>query len=502
MKKILVIDDNQLNLELILILLNLDFPDYHVYLSQSGSDGIEIAKQEMPDTILLDIMMPEMDGFEVCNILKNNELTNHIPILLVSALTEKNYHIEGLNAGADAFISKPINREELKAQVNVMLRIKYAEDMLRNRNKNLEFLIKKKTTEFDTIEDRYLKISEYALEYFWEVDIKGLFTYVSTGISRILGYFPIEIVGEKSLFDFCEYNESTESKVFLTDVFLVRDNFIENEILCLNKNGEKVWMTISGFPILDSNNKFAGYIGVNHDITRRKLAEDANRAHLTKINEYQKKLKNLNYELTIAEEKERRKIAEYLHDGLGQTISIASIKLSSIVRKELTPATNKTLEESTELLRLAISESRTLVYDLSPPILYELGLIAAINWKLEQIEKEYNITTIFKSEENSIKLQTDMKILIYRMVCELLNNTIKHAKADKITVELKNNASSTIIAVTDNGKGFDLRDGIALFELGGFGLFSIKERLDALQGSMEIDSKRFKGAKITLTVPI
>ena len=502
MKKILVIDDNEINLEFILTLLNADFPDYQVFLAQSGIEGIEIAKQELPDTILLDIMMPEMDGFEVCTILKSNQSTTHIPILLVSALSDMSDHVKGLNAGADAFISKPIDRTEFKAQVNVMLRIKYAEDMLRNRNKNLEYLIKKKTIEFDTIEDRYLKISEYALEYFWEVDKNGLFTYVSSGITRILGFFPIEIVGEKSLFDFCEFHVIKESKEFLTDVFFIRENFIGNEILCLNKNGEKVWMTISGFPILDSTNNFAGYIGVNHDITRRKLAEDANRAHLAKINEYQKKLKTLNYQLTIAEEKERRKIAEYLHDGLGQTISIAAIKISSIARKELTPATNRTLEESTELLRLAISESRTLVYDLSPPILYELGLIAAINWKLEQIEKEFNIATIFKSDEDSIKLKTDMKILIYRMVCELLNNAIKHAKADKIIVELKKNATITIITVTDNGNGFDLREGIALSELGGFGLFSIKERLDALQGFMEIDSKQFKGAKITLTVPI
>ena len=501
MKKILVIDDNQINLELILKLLNRDFPDYQVFLSQSGREGIEIAKQEKPDTILLDIMMPEMDGFEVCTILKNNELTTHIPILLVSALTEKSFHIKGLNAGADAFISKPIDRSELKAQVNVMLRIKYAEDMLRNRNKNLEFLIKKKTTEFDTIEDRYLKISEYALEYFWEVDKKGLFTYVSTGITRILGFFPLEIVGEKSLFNFCEFHENAESKEFLTDIFFVRENFLGNEILCLNKNGKKVWLTISGFPIVDGNNNFAGYIGVNHDITRRKLAEDANREHLAKINEYQKKLKKLNYELTIAEEKERRKIAEYLHDGLGQTISIAAIKLSSITRKELTPATNKTLEESTELLHLAISESRTLVYDLSPPILYELGLVAAINWKLEQIEKEFNITTVFRSEENSVQLKTDMKILIYRMICELLNNTIKHAKADLIIVELRKNSKSATITVIDNGKGFDLSHGITLSKLGGFGLFSINERLDALQGSMEIDTEHSKGAKIIITVP-
>jgi PAS domain S-box-containing protein len=502
MKKILVIDDNPVNLRLISVILTLDFLDYHVFLSQSGIEGIEIAKKELPDTILLDILMPGMDGFEVCHILKSNESTRHIPILLVSAVGEMSYRIKGLNAGADAFISKPIDRAELNAQVNVMLRIKFAEDILRNRNENLEILIKKQTAEFDSIEYRYQKVSEYALEYFWEIDQNGRFTYVSPVVVRILGYSPDEITGKKSLFDFCSFNENTKSKELLGSIFAQRENFSGNEVLCSHKNGNKIWLTISGFPFFDGNNSFAGYIGVNHDITRRKMAEEANKEQLEKINEYQKKLKNLYFELTIAEEKERRKIAEYLHDGLGQTISIASIKLSSIARGELSPAVKKTIEESAELLRNAINESRTLVYDLSPPILYELGLIAAIKWKLDQIEKKFSVITDFRFEENSITLETDIKILIFRMICELLNNAIKHAHADLITVEIVNNSQNIVISVIDNGKGFDLSRGITLSELSGFGLFIINERLDALQGSMQIDSEPSKGSKITIIVPI
>jgi len=501
-KKILVIDDNRLILKLIFVILNIDFPDYQVMLSQSGIEGIEIAQRELPDTILLDILMPEMDGYEVCNILKNNESTRHIPILLVSTLSEMSYRIKGLNAGADAFISKPFDRAELKAQINVMLRIKFAEDLLRKRNENLEILIKMQTAEFQNIEERYLKVSGYALEYFWEVDQSGQFTYVSPVIVKILGFDSEEIVGLKSLFDFCSYNGNTETKELLADIFARRENFTENEILCSHKNGEKVWLTISGFPILDGNNNFAGYIGVNHDITRRREAEEANKKHLEKINEYQKKLKNLYYELTVAEEKERRKIAEYLHDGLGQTISIASIKLSSIARGELPPAVKKTLEESSELLREAIGETRELVYDLSPPILYELGLIAAIKWKLEQVEKKFGVVTVFQSYENSIGLVTDIKVLLFRIVCELLNNAIKHSGADLIKVEIQKNLKNITIMVIDDGNGFDFSQGMNLSDLGGFGLFSIKERLDSLQGSLLIKSQPSKGTEIIATVPI
>jgi DNA-binding response OmpR family regulator len=128
--KILAIDDNLDNLKYISEILKVDFPNYQVFLSQSGIEGIQIAKRELPDTILLDILMPIMDGFEVCNILKRNKSTQHIPVVFLSALNEMSSRIKGLNTGADAYISKPFNRAEFKAQVNVMLRIKFAEDLL------------------------------------------------------------------------------------------------------------------------------------------------------------------------------------------------------------------------------------------------------------------------------------------------------------------------------------------------------------------------------------
>jgi PAS domain S-box-containing protein len=502
MKKILAIDDNDINLRYISAVLTMDFPDYRIFLSQSGTDGIEIAKRELPDIILLDIQMPDINGFDVCEILKKHPSTEHIPIVFLSALGEMDYRIKGLNIGADAFITKPFNRIELKAQVNVMLRIKHAEDKLRKQNDNLETIINQQTAEFFSIEDRYLKISEYALEYFWEVDSEGTFNYVSAGVFGILGFESDEIVGFNSIFDFNKNEEDQEYVNLMKNIFTNRENFTGNEFPFLHKNGEKVWLSISALPHFGKNKEFTGYIGVNHNISRRKLAEETNLKNQERIIEYQKKLKNLYFELTIAEEKERRNIAEYLHDGLGQTISIAAIKLSSIANRSITPDIGKTIEESIELLRNAINESRMLVYDLCPPILYELGLVAAIKWKLEQIKQKNSVETVLKSEEKPLKVNIDIETLVFRMVCELLNNSIKHAEASLISVEIKKDINNLMITVSDNGKGFVFTQSKNLSELHGFGLFSIKERLDLLQGSMEIDSKITQGAKIVLTIPI
>ena len=129
MRKVLAIDDQSNNLKLIKTVLNKYIPDCQVITAVSGKEGIKIAIEESPDTILLDIVMPEMDGFAVCTILKENKATLDIPIIFISAIIkDSDSIIKGLEIGADAFITKPINPAELSAQVKVMLRIKKAED--------------------------------------------------------------------------------------------------------------------------------------------------------------------------------------------------------------------------------------------------------------------------------------------------------------------------------------------------------------------------------------
>ncbi|MBW1759431.1 MAG: response regulator, partial [Deltaproteobacteria bacterium] len=130
--KILAIDDKQDNLTAISALLKALIPECSIITAQSGVEGIEKAKTKLPDTILLDIKMPGMDGFEVCRRLKADESTKYIPVILLTAIkTDSADRIKGLEIGADAFIAKPIDEAELVAQVKVGLRIKIIENYLR-----------------------------------------------------------------------------------------------------------------------------------------------------------------------------------------------------------------------------------------------------------------------------------------------------------------------------------------------------------------------------------
>ncbi len=146
MQKILVIDDKMDNLVTLSALLKNLMPGRAVITAQSGMEGIEKARAELPDVILLDVKMPDMDGFETCRRLMSDESTKHIPMIMITAIkTDRQSRIKGMDIGANAFLAKPIDQYELVSQVNVALRIKKAEDALREERNSLERKIQEKT---------------------------------------------------------------------------------------------------------------------------------------------------------------------------------------------------------------------------------------------------------------------------------------------------------------------------------------------------------------------
>jgi PAS domain S-box-containing protein len=148
MKKLLAIDDQNDNLVTISAVVNTYLSDCKILTSLSGIKGIELARKELPDVILLDIIMPLMNGYETCRLLKEDELTKHIPIIMITAIKiDAKSRIKALSIGADAFLSKPIDPVELSAQVKVMLRIKGAEDKLRAEKGILKQLVDERTIE-------------------------------------------------------------------------------------------------------------------------------------------------------------------------------------------------------------------------------------------------------------------------------------------------------------------------------------------------------------------
>ena len=152
------------------------------------------------------------------------------------------------------------------------------------------------------------------------------------------------------------------------------------------------------------------------------------------------------------------------------------------------------------LINKAIEESRRLTYDLSPPILYELGLLPAIQWKLEQFEKDFNIKTNLVVENKRTQLSKENNIFLYRTIGELLANTYKHAEATKVTIEQATKNGMYYISVEDDGVGIDKSLAKPVSKEGGFGLLSIEERIEGLNGTFNISALE-KGTKAEIEIP-
>jgi two-component system, cell cycle sensor histidine kinase and response regulator CckA len=203
MPKLLIIDDQKDNLISIKALLKVYMPECIVYTSESGSEGIALANRNFPDVILLDIIMPVMDGYEVCRVLNQSDVTKHIPIIMLTAIkTDSESRSMGLNAGADAFLSKPVEPNELVAQINVMLRLKRVEDKLRSENEDLELIVRERTQELWESKEYYLTIFENtgAATIIYQNDN----TIISANkmFFELSGYTKKEIIGKKQWTDF------------------------------------------------------------------------------------------------------------------------------------------------------------------------------------------------------------------------------------------------------------------------------------------------------------
>ncbi|MCF8298207.1 MAG: response regulator, partial [Saprospiraceae bacterium] len=197
MKTILAIDDQKDNLTTIAAVIKTNLPNCEVLTALSGKEGIEIARKEQPDTILLDIIMPVMDGFEVCTKLKEDELTKHIPVIMLTAIkTDAKSRVKGLDIGADAFLAKPIDSVELSAQVNVMLRIKEAEDKLREEKLNLEELVEKKTKGLIESEFKFRNIIQQSDDGISITDEEGKLIEWNKSLEKITGIKEKDVLGK------------------------------------------------------------------------------------------------------------------------------------------------------------------------------------------------------------------------------------------------------------------------------------------------------------------
>jgi PAS domain S-box-containing protein len=239
----------------------------------------------------------------------------------------------------------------------------------------------------------------------------------------------------------------------------------------------------------DPKRSVCGVIGIAQDVTERRRSE-------REVATHHDRLRSMAGEIVFSEERLRRTLAAELHNGLGQDIALAKMKLS-MLRSSASIELHDPLSGIEQLVECADRSLRSITFQISPPSLHDLGLVAALEWLGEDIGKKYGIAVRVEDDGSPAIADERIRVILFRAVRELLINTATHAHVSDVSVKLARQDGLMRITVADAGAGFDTTN----VDGRGYGLFGIREQLKHVDWNVAVVSAPGQGTTVTLTAP-
>jgi PAS domain S-box-containing protein len=356
-------------------------------------------------------------------------------------------------------------------------------------------------------EENYRNIVETATEAIVIVDAEARIVFVNDRWSEMFGYSREEAL-HMTHFDLLFPEDAAEMEVQWESRKDGRKQTYEFRLR--RKDGSPVWVLVGVAPNFGLEGEFLGTLNMLADITERKLAEEAlrelNAALESKVAQRTEELERrarllqkLTLELTEAEERERKNLAEILHDDLQQVLVATKFQVESMTnRVSKDTELRETAEQARELLIVAIDKSRSLSHELSSPALAQEDLGVAFEWLAQQMQRKHGLTVDLEIGDRIEVASEPHRFLLYKVAQELLFNVIKHAGVREAVLHLRRRRGLIRLAVSDRGRGFDAVGSSHAF---GLGLPSIRERVECLGGRLKIRSAPGKGSTFIVAVP-
>lgn len=346
-------------------------------------------------------------------------------------------------------------------------------------------------------EARYRAIVEDQVELVSRIKADYTYSFVNEAYCRRFGKSSEQLLGS-SLWDHVPKKGRQRLKKHY--ISLTRENpvaVIQNRVVM--PNGEVLWQQWTDRAIFDEAGRLKEIQSVGRDITKEKLAQKA-------LQESEKQLRHLSAQLLTVQERESKRIAHELHDSVGQYLSAIKYGMENLVQLAHmgdTAMVARSLETLLPLTRNTIEEVRRIYMDLRPSLLDDLGIVPTVSWFCREFEAIYRGITIEKSIEISEEdVPEPLKIILFRILQEALNNVARHSQADRTSVSLRKDREGLEFTVRDNGTGFDTSEAWARHGgKGGLGLASMKERTELFGGVFSVESTLGRGTTVRAAWP-
>jgi len=458
--KILLLEDDPADAELVQRLLKKDNPAYRYALAVDKASYLQLLGEFRPDIILSDNSLPQFSALDALQ--ETRQRFTDIPFILVTGTVSDEFAASIIKSGADDYILKD-RLTRLPAAIESALQKRRSASAIRSSEETRRLI---------------MNASPDAIVCF---DNKNRMTTWNPQSEQMFGWDEPSILG--SQLDTILPGLQKDKTGLLNSTI---------EIFAQRRNGEEFPVELSIVQISQGGQQF--YCSFIRDISPRKKSEAALRAlELEILNHRVQQQKKISRAIIKAQEMERNHIGQELHDNVNQVL--ASIKMLLTITGEKFENMKGDLRYPVELIDNTIAEIRSLSSQHVTP-LKNIDLRDMVREQLDKVQGQYGIPIIFIYQAGNRKMEDELKLNIYRVIQEQLNNIIKHAAARHVTVSIEGEDKIITIGINDDGKGFDLQK-----KRNGIGISNMINRVETFNGTLKIESSPGNGCSILIKIP-
>ncbi len=486
---------------------------YEAILSELGENLVKAtsAKEALEKllkidvaVVLMDVSMPEIDGFELAEIIRQHPRFQKTAIIFISAvhLTDLD-RLKGYQHGAVDYLSVPIVPEVLRAKVKVFTELHRKNKQLERLNTELEQRVAERTAELQQKAVALHQVNRDLAQKNQELDAivhtapdiifsrnpDGSRDYISSRFYEYTGA-PLETaVG----FGWLEYVHPDDKENSLTQWMqsVESGKTYECDYRLRGADSQYRWFRARAVPLRDGHGGIVKWYGTCSDIHDSKVLEQSIRENAIELERMVESrtsaLRRLSNRMMTMQDEERRRIAREIHDGLGQELAAAKMILDGIMAKDSSPHMRQSSLETSQLIDRAIQQVRTISHLLHPPLLDEVGLVSALRWFLEGLSERSGINVVLDVQPPELGRQRpELETAIFRIVQEALTNMFRHSGARNGSVTLIGKNGSIAVTVRDDGKGIEEQVVQLRPESVGVGIGGMRQRVTELGGTLRL----------------